>query len=193
MRFLVITVLLLSSFCLYCQTTEDSIFIKRKFTVENRQYIKYDTISYTSPNFPVQLIHGNEILRFTIGETNSSRFGIYLDSINAENVGRDTMYFSYIDSIIIENDTDSSSVISIIIPSYMNSEFFLFDVNTDKEKKEIQLWAYPYFLNKPIGPEITFYRLRYYISKIPWLEKNRRKFRYVFKQITPYELCNTPD
>lgn len=193
MRFLVIIVLLLSSFCLYCQTTEDSIFIKRKFTVENRQYIKYDTISYTSPNFPVQIIHGNELLKFTAGQSNCNEYGIYLDSISVENMGFDRDYFALNDSVVIEKNTDSTTVISIVVNSNMESMFFLFDMNTDKEKKEIQLWAYPYFLNKPIGPDDNFYRLRYYITKNPWLEKKRRKFRYVFKQITPYELCNTPD
>lgn len=185
MRYLVLIPLLLWPLISYCEDIKDSIFIKRKYNLEGKEYIEYDTVVYNNSNIPVQLIHGNDVLKYTAGQSNSTWYGLRLDSVSVENLGFNEKYFAFHDSIIIENETDTSSVISIILPSNMDNMFFLVDMNTDNKSKEIQLWAYPYFLNKQIGPNVTFFKLKYNISKNPWLDKKRNKFKYTFKNIIP--------
>lgn len=183
MRYLVLIILLLSSLMSFCEDIKDSIFIKRKYNLEGKEYIEYDTVVYNNASIPVQLIHGNDILRFTRGEFKSLDYNMLLDSVSVENLGFDIKYFAVYDSINIENETDTIDVVSIILITDMDNMFFLFDMNVNEENREIQLKAYPYFLNKPIGPNFTFYKLKYYIKKFSWLDRKTKNFKYSFKYI----------
>ena len=118
-------------------------------------------------NFYLGSLPGNTILRYTSGQYNANRIGLYLDSVQSIKTNI-TWINPGLDSLKVQKDTDTEMIVSFYSESMYENTSFLYDICFRPDKKALLFITYPYGMSKPhsIYGAVYYYKHTYYMHKL---------------------------